>query len=89
MVTAAPVPVSVPVQALALLVATASTMKEAIVKPDVTVAIIDSEIPKPGPDQVLIKVVVSGSNPKDWYGDAIFSICYVLRLKYIHIYIYI
>lgn len=42
-------------------------MKEAIVKKDLTVEIIDSEIPKPGPDQVLIKVVVSGCNPKDWY----------------------
>ncbi len=26
----------------------------------------DSPIPTPNPDQVLIKVVVSGSNPKDW-----------------------
>lgn len=43
-------------------------MKEAIVKKDLTVEIIDSEIPKPGHDQVLIKVVVSGCNPKDWYG---------------------
>ena len=42
-------------------------MKEAIVKPNLKVDIIDSDIPKPGPDQVLIKVVVSGSNPKDWY----------------------
>lgn len=31
------------------------------------VEIIDSDIPKPSPDQVVIKVVVSGSNPKDWY----------------------
>ena len=44
-------------------------MKEAIVKPGPTVNIVDSEIPKPGPDQVLIKVVVSGSNPKDWYAN--------------------
>lgn len=28
--------------------------------------IVDSPIPEPKPDQVLIKVVVSGSNPKDW-----------------------
>lgn len=28
--------------------------------------IIDSPIPTPNDDQVLIKVVVSGSNPKDW-----------------------
>src|SRR5947209_18390531 len=26
----------------------------------------DVPIPQPRPDQVLIKVVVSGSNPKDW-----------------------
>ena len=26
----------------------------------------DSPIPTPGPDQVVTKVVVSGSNPKDW-----------------------
>lgn len=28
--------------------------------------IVDSPIPKPNDDQVVIKVVVSGSNPKDW-----------------------
>lgn len=26
----------------------------------------DASVPEPGPKQVLIKVVVSGSNPKDW-----------------------
>lgn len=41
-------------------------MKEAIVKPDLTVEVVDSPIPKPGAKQVLIKVIVSGSNPKDW-----------------------
>ncbi|OTA89064.1 hypothetical protein M434DRAFT_23510 [Hypoxylon sp. CO27-5] len=41
-------------------------MKEAIVAPGTKVNIIDSPIPKPNADQVLIKVVVSGSNPKDW-----------------------
>ncbi|EKG12959.1 Peptidase S9/S15 [Macrophomina phaseolina MS6] len=41
-------------------------MKEAIVHPGVRVEIIDSAIPEPTEDQVLIKVVVSGSNPKDW-----------------------
>ncbi|KAI1371885.1 GroES-like protein [Hypoxylon crocopeplum] len=41
-------------------------MKEAVVAPGLKVEIIDSPIPKPNPDQVLIKVVVSGSNPKDW-----------------------
>ncbi|KAI2616154.1 GroES-like protein [Hypomontagnella submonticulosa] len=41
-------------------------MKEAVVGPGPKVEIIDSPIPKPDADQVLIKVVVSGSNPKDW-----------------------
>ncbi|KAF2748502.1 GroES-like protein [Sporormia fimetaria CBS 119925] len=41
-------------------------MKEAIVGKGCSVKIIDSPIPEPGPDQVVIKVVVSGSNPKDW-----------------------
>ena len=30
------------------------------------VSIIDSQIPKPGPNQVVTKVIYSGSNPKDW-----------------------
>ncbi|KAF2224696.1 chaperonin 10-like protein [Elsinoe ampelina] len=41
-------------------------MKEAIVKKGTIVEIVDTEIPKPGPSQILIKVVFSGSNPKDW-----------------------
>ncbi|KAK8162414.1 chaperonin 10-like protein [Phyllosticta citrichinensis] len=41
-------------------------MKEAIVTDAEHVAIVDSPIPKPGPDQVIIKVIASGSNPKDW-----------------------
>lgn len=41
-------------------------MKEAIVHVGPKVEIVDSPIPKPGPGQVVIKVVVSGSNPKDW-----------------------
>ncbi|GAW21141.1 hypothetical protein ANO14919_106580 [Xylariales sp. No.14919] len=41
-------------------------MKEAVVSKGPEVQIIDSPIPKPGPEQVVIKVVVSGSNPKDW-----------------------
>ncbi|KAI1452022.1 GroES-like protein [Annulohypoxylon moriforme] len=41
-------------------------MKEAIVSKGPRVEIIDSPIPKPNAEQVLIKVVVSGSNPKDW-----------------------
>ncbi|KAI0829560.1 GroES-like protein [Hypoxylon sp. FL0890] len=41
-------------------------MKEALVTPGTKVEIVDSSIPKPLDDQVLIQVVVSGSNPKDW-----------------------
>ncbi|KAK3346578.1 alcohol dehydrogenase-like protein [Lasiosphaeria hispida] len=41
-------------------------MKEAIVSKGTKVEIVDSPIPEPNDDQVLIKVVVSGSNPKDW-----------------------
>jgi NADPH2:quinone reductase len=35
-------------------------MKEAIVKKDISVDIVDSPIPKPGPGDVLIKVIVAG-----------------------------
>ncbi|KAJ5550247.1 hypothetical protein N7461_004945 [Penicillium sp. DV-2018c] len=41
-------------------------MKEAIIDQTLTATIRDVEIPTPQPGQVLIKVVVSGSNPKDW-----------------------
>lgn len=41
-------------------------MKEAIVKQDLSVDIIDAPIPTPGEGQVVIRVIVSGSNPKDW-----------------------
>ncbi|KAL8680975.1 MAG: hypothetical protein Q9186_002875 [Xanthomendoza sp. 1 TL-2023] len=41
-------------------------MKEAIVQPDLNVEVVDSEIPVPNDDEVVIKVMVSGSNPKDW-----------------------
>ncbi|KAF8867351.1 GroES-like protein [Acephala macrosclerotiorum] len=41
-------------------------MKEAIVSKGIKVNIHDVPIPKPNADQVLIKVVYSGSNPKDW-----------------------
>jgi NADPH:quinone reductase-like Zn-dependent oxidoreductase len=44
-----------------------ANMKEAIVAKGPKVTIKDVPIPEPGPDQVVIKVVVSGSNPKDWY----------------------
>ena len=41
-------------------------MKEALVSKGPKIQIIDSAIPKPGPNQVVTKVVFSGSNPKDW-----------------------
>lgn len=41
-------------------------MKEAIVHKGPQVEIIHSPIPLPGANEVAIKVVVSGSNPKDW-----------------------
>jgi NADPH2:quinone reductase len=41
-------------------------MKEAIVHLGPVVEIVDSPIPEPGLDDVVTKVVVSGSNPKDW-----------------------
>lgn len=41
-------------------------MKEAIVSKGPTVTIVDSPIPKPGPGQVVTKILFSGSNPKDW-----------------------
>jgi NADPH:quinone reductase-like Zn-dependent oxidoreductase len=43
------------------------TMKEAQVAKDLSVTIKDVPIPEPQANQVVIKVVVSGSNPKDWY----------------------
>lgn len=46
-------------------VSTQATMKEAIVGKGPKVEIIDSPIPKPGPDQVVTKIIFSGSNPKD------------------------
>jgi NADPH:quinone reductase-like Zn-dependent oxidoreductase len=42
-------------------------MKEAIVQLDLSVKIQEIDIPTPGPDQVVIKVAYSGSNPKDWF----------------------
>ncbi|RAK96013.1 GroES-like protein, partial [Aspergillus ibericus CBS 121593] len=41
-------------------------MKEIINLPGPSTKLIDSPIPDINDDQVLIKVVVSGSNPKDW-----------------------
>ena len=44
-------------------------MKEAIVHKGPVVEIVDSPIPEPGPDDVVTKVVISGTNPKDWYNN--------------------
>ncbi|KXT08681.1 hypothetical protein AC579_8663 [Pseudocercospora musae] len=41
-------------------------MKEAIVHAGPKVEIRDVDIPKPGPHQIVTKIVYSGSNPKDW-----------------------
>ncbi|KAJ5949833.1 hypothetical protein N7454_001417 [Penicillium verhagenii] len=41
-------------------------MKQAFVDKDTIVTIRETEIPVPKEDQVLIRVVVSGTNPKDW-----------------------
>lgn len=41
-------------------------MKEAFVDVNIKVQVKDSPIPKPAPGQILIQVVVSGTNPKDW-----------------------
>ncbi|KAF3398205.1 Protein TOXD [Penicillium rolfsii] len=41
-------------------------MKEALVDKTITVTIRDTAIPVPEPGQVRIRVVVSGTNPKDW-----------------------
>ncbi|KAJ3045925.1 hypothetical protein HDV00_006191 [Rhizophlyctis rosea] len=40
--------------------------KEAIVQLDLSIEIIDTPIPTPGEHDVVIKVIVSGTNPKDW-----------------------
>jgi len=55
------------------------TMKEAIVSKGPQVKIVDSQIPEPQANQIVIKVVVSGSNPKDWYFILLFS--YVIHLR--------
>jgi hypothetical protein len=42
------------------------TMKEALVQPDLSVRIVESPIPTPGPDEITIQVVTLGINPIDW-----------------------
>ncbi|CAK7240721.1 MAG: hypothetical protein STHCBS139747_002168 [Sporothrix thermara] len=41
-------------------------MKEVIVDKGLVVEIVDSPIPEPAADEVLIKIAVTGTNPKDW-----------------------
>ncbi|KAL1854301.1 hypothetical protein Plec18167_000220 [Paecilomyces lecythidis] len=41
-------------------------MLEVVIRPGPKTEIVGSDIPVPKDDQVVIKVVVSGSNPKDW-----------------------
>jgi NADPH2:quinone reductase len=43
-------------------------MKEAITQVDLSVKIVDSPIPTPGTNEVVIKVVVAAANPIDWKG---------------------
>ncbi|CAI6334697.1 unnamed protein product [Periconia digitata] len=44
-----------------------TTMKEAIVSPDLSVSIDNNPIPTPPtPNHLVIKVIASGTNPKDW-----------------------
>ncbi|KAL7940639.1 GroES-like protein [Trichoderma barbatum] len=43
-------------------------MKEAIVLPSLEVEILDSQIPIPGEEEVIIRVVSIGLNPIDWKG---------------------
>lgn len=45
---------------------TTTTMKEASILSGPRVEMVRSHRPAPDPDQVLTKVVVAGSNPKDW-----------------------
>ena len=45
---------------------TLANMKEVHVAKGLETTIQDVAIPEPQPDQVVIQVVVSGSNPKDW-----------------------
>jgi NADPH:quinone reductase len=41
-------------------------MKEALVLKGPSVKIIDSPVPEPSPEDVVIKVIVGGCNQKDW-----------------------
>lgn len=41
-------------------------MKEVQVSKGLVTVVRDIPLPEPEPEQVVIKVIVSGSNPKDW-----------------------
>lgn len=41
-------------------------MKELIIHPGIRAELKESPVPKPNASQVVVKVVVSGTNPKDW-----------------------
>ncbi|KAK6526498.1 hypothetical protein TWF694_005081 [Orbilia ellipsospora] len=43
-----------------------ATMKSLTIHPNGSTTLSEIPIPKPGPHEVLIKVAVAGSNPKDW-----------------------
>jgi len=43
-------------------------MKEAIVQPSLEAVIVDSQIPVPDAEEVIVKVVAIGLNPIDWKG---------------------
>ncbi|KAM5352742.1 hypothetical protein ACJ41O_005464 [Fusarium nematophilum] len=47
-------------------------MKEALITPDIQVQIHEVPIPTPKAGQVLVKVAVSGTNPKDWKVPSLF-----------------
>lgn len=43
-------------------------MKQAIISPNLSVTVVETPIPSPEPDEVIIKVVTIGINPIDWKG---------------------
>ena len=45
---------------------TLGIMKEVIIHPSLFTELKESAVPKPDASQVVIKVIVSGINPKDW-----------------------
>lgn len=57
-------------------------MKEALVRKGLSVEIVDTPVPTPRADEVLIKVVVSGTNPKDWY---VLCLTYHLLLELVRV----